>query len=93
MSDLSKLPVAERNRRYWQENLRLITILIVIWFVVSYVPVLFVEALNNIVIAGFPLGYYMGSQGSLIVFVVEIFYYAYAMNKLDAKYGLSDRNR
>ncbi|WP_298815547.1 DUF4212 domain-containing protein [Chloroflexus sp.] len=91
--DLSKLPVAERNRRYWQENLRLITTLIVIWFVVSYVPVLFVEALNNIVIAGFPLGYYMGSQGSLIVFVVEIFYYAYAMNKLDAKYGLSDRDR
>ncbi|MEF3275142.1 MAG: DUF4212 domain-containing protein [Chloroflexus sp.] len=93
MSDLSELPVAERNRRYWQENLRLITILIAIWFVVSYVPVLFVEALNNIVIAGFPLGYYMGSQGSLIVFVVEIFYYAYAMNKLDAKYGLSDRDR
>lgn len=93
MSDLSELPVAERNRRYWQENLRLITILIAIWFVVSYVPVLFVEALNQIVIAGFPLGYYMGSQGSLIVFVVEIFYYAYAMNKLDAKYGLSDRDR
>lgn len=93
MSDLAKLPVAERNRLYWKENLRLITILVAIWFLVSYVPVLFVEALNNVVIAGFPLGYYMGSQGSLIVFVVEIFYYAYAMNKLDAKYGLSDRDR
>lgn len=93
MSDLAKLPAAERNRRYWQENLRLISILLVIWFAVSYVPVPFVETLNNIVIAGFPLGYYMGSQGSLIVFVVEIFYYAYAMNKLDAKYGLSDRDR
>lgn len=93
MSDLSKLPVAERNRLYWSENLRLISILLVIWFVVSYVPVLFVEALNNIVIAGFPLGYYMGSQGSLVVFVIEIFYYAYAMNKLDDKYGLSDRDR
>lgn len=93
MSDLSKLPVAERNRLYWSENLRLISILLVIWFAVSYVPVLFVEALNNIVIAGFPLGYYMGSQGSLVVFVIEIFYYAYAMNKLDDKYGLSDRDR
>ncbi|WP_298482486.1 DUF4212 domain-containing protein [uncultured Chloroflexus sp.] len=93
MSDLAKLPAAERNRLYWKENLRLISILIAIWFVVSYVPVPFVEALNNIVIAGFPFGYYMGSQGSLIVFVVEIFYYAYAMNKLDAKYGLSDRDR
>lgn len=91
MSDLAKLPAAERGKLYWQENLRLIVILLTIWFVVSYLPVPFVSALNTVVIAGFPLGYYMGSQGSLIVFVVEIFYYAYAMNKLDAKYGLSDR--
>jgi putative solute:sodium symporter small subunit len=79
---------SERAKAYWSENLRLITILLVIWFAVSYLPVFFVEQLNQIVIAGFPLGYYMGSQGSLIVFVIEIFYYAYAMNKLDQKYGL-----
>jgi putative solute:sodium symporter small subunit len=71
----------------------LIVILLSIWFAVSYVPVLLVNQLNNIVIAGFPLGYYMGSQGSLIAFVVLIFYYAFAMNKLDDKYGLSDRDR
>ena len=93
MSDLAKLPAAERGRLYWQENLRLIITLLVIWFAVSYVPVPFVSALNNVVIAGFPLGYYLGSQGSLIVFVVEIFYYAYAMNRLDAKYGLGDSDR
>ncbi|MCX7791850.1 MAG: DUF4212 domain-containing protein [Chloroflexaceae bacterium] len=93
MTDLTKLPAEERARLYWQENLRLITTLIIIWFVVSYVPVLFVNQLNNIVIAGFPLGYYMGSQGSLVVFVILIFYYAFAMNRLDAKYGLSDRDR
>lgn len=93
MSDLKKLPAEERARLYWRENQRLIIILLVIWFAVSYVPVLFINQLNNIVIAGFPLGYYMGSQGSLIVFVIQIFYYAYAMNKLDQKYGLSDRDR
>ncbi len=93
MSDPKKLPAEERARLYWQENQRLIVILLAIWFLVSYVPVLFVNQLNNIVIAGFPLGYYMGSQGSLVVFVVLIFYYAYAMNKLDQKYGLSDRDR
>ncbi len=93
MSDPKKLPAEERARLYWQENQRLIIILLAIWFVVSYVPVLFVNQLNNIVIAGFPLGYYMGSQGSLVVFVVVIFYYAFAMNKLDQKYGLSDRDR
>lgn len=93
MSDPKKLPAEERARLYWQENQRLIIILLAIWFLVSYAPVLFINQLNSIVIAGFPLGYYMGSQGSLVVFVIQIFYYAYAMNKLDQKYGLSDRDR
>ncbi|HXV42810.1 MAG TPA: DUF4212 domain-containing protein [Anaerolineae bacterium] len=73
---------------YWQANVRIITILLIIWFVVAYVPPLIVNQLNQIVIAGFPLGYYMGSQGSLIVFVVEIFFYAWYMNRLDEEYGL-----
>lgn len=93
MSDPKKLPQQERAKQYWKENQRLILILLAIWFLVTYVQVMFVNQLNGIVIGGFPMGYYMGSQGSLIVFVVEIFYYAYAMNKLDEKYGLSDRDR
>lgn len=93
MSDPKKLPAEERARLYWAENQRLIVIMLAIWFVVSFVPVLFINQLNQIVIAGFPLGYYMGAQGSLIVFVVQIFYYAFAMNKLDEKYGLSDRDK
>jgi putative solute:sodium symporter small subunit len=80
-----------RIAAYWKENNRLIVILLAIWFLVAYVPPLFVTQLNQIVIAGFPLGYYMGSQGSLIVFVVLIFYYAFAMNRLDEKYGLKDK--
>lgn len=93
MSDPKKLPAEERARLYWQENLRLIVIMLVIWFVVSFIPVLLINQFNTIVIAGFPLGYYMGAQGALIVFVVQIFYYAYAMNKMDEKYGLNDRDR
>jgi putative solute:sodium symporter small subunit len=75
---------------YWRANVRLIGILLVIWFGVSYVPVLFVNQLNRIEIAGFPLGYYMGSQGSLIVFVILIFYYAWRMGQIDRQYGLDD---
>jgi putative solute:sodium symporter small subunit len=75
---------------YWRANLRLITTLLIIWFAVSYVPVLFVNQLNSLVIGGFPLGYYMGSQGSLVVFVLLIFYYAWRMGKLDREYGLDD---
>ncbi|GAB4433686.1 MAG: DUF4212 domain-containing protein [Anaerolineae bacterium] len=80
--------VKARLESYWQANIRIIAILLIIWFAVAYVPPLFVNQLNQIVIAGFPLGYYMGSQGSLIVFVVEIFFYAWYMNKLDEDYGL-----
>lgn len=74
---------------YWKTNIRLITTLLIIWFVVAYIPPLFINGFNQIVIAGFPFGYYMGSQGSLIVFVVLIFYYAWRMNKLDEEYGLT----
>jgi putative solute:sodium symporter small subunit len=81
----------QRAEAYWKENSRLIMTLLAIWFVVAYIPPLFIEQFNQIVIAGFPLGYYMGSQGSLIVFVVLIFYYAFAMNKMDEKYGLKDK--
>lgn len=93
MIDPKKMPVEDRVKAYWRENQRLIVILLAIWFSVSYLPVLFINQLNAIVIGGFPLGYYMGAQGSLIVFVILIFYYAFAMNRLDAKYGMSDRDR
>jgi putative solute:sodium symporter small subunit len=76
---------------YWRANLRIIAILLAIWFAVSYLPVLFVKQLNQIsILTGFPLGYYMGSQGSLIVFVALIFYYAWYMAKLDRQYGLEN---
>ena len=76
---------------YWRANLRLISILLVIWFAVSYLPVLIVNTLNQFnILTGFPFGYYMGSQGSLIVFVLLIFYYAWRMAKLDREFGLDD---
>ncbi|MFQ5613389.1 MAG: DUF4212 domain-containing protein [Anaerolineae bacterium] len=78
---------------YWQSNVRLIRTLLIIWFVVAYAPPLFIKGFNSIVIAGFPFGYYMGSQGSLIVFVILIFYYAWRMNKMDEEYGLTGLKR
>jgi putative solute:sodium symporter small subunit len=75
---------------YWSENKRLTTITLVIWALVSFGAVFFVDALNSIVIFGFPLGYYMGAQGSLIVFVALIFNYSAMMNKIDRKYGLQE---
>ena len=80
----------EKLKAYWAFNVRLTTIVMVIWFVVTYVAIYFTPQLNNIVILGFPFGYYMGAQGSLIIFVILIFWYAFKMNAADKEYGVEE---
>ena len=80
----------QKLREYWSYNIRLTTITMVIWFVVTYVAIFFAPQLDKIVILGFPMGYYMGAQGSLIVFVILIFNYAAKMNKADHDYGVEE---
>lgn len=75
---------------YWSYNVKLTTFTLIIWFIVTYVAIFFSPQLNNIVILGFPLGYYMGAQGSLIIFVWLIFNYAFKMNKADVEYGVQE---
>ena len=79
-----------RPQEYWKYNVRLTMITLFVWFVVTYVAIFFAPELNNIVIFGFPMGYYMGAQGSLIVFVWLIFNYAMKMNKADVDYGVEE---
>ena len=80
----------EKLKQYWAVNVRLTAIIMVIWFVVTYVCAFFAPQLNQIVIAGFPMGYYMGAQGSLVIFVILIFWYAYKMNQADKEYGVEE---
>jgi putative solute:sodium symporter small subunit len=81
----------QQKQEYWSYNLRLTTILLVIWFVVAYLLAgVFAGTLNKVSFLGFPLGYYMAAQGSLIVFVVEIALYAKLMNKKDLEYGIRE---
>jgi putative solute:sodium symporter small subunit len=87
MADLTEL----QKQEYWRYNIKLTTILLVIWFVVTYIiSGLMAGWLNQYVILGFPLGYYMAAQGSLAIFVVEIAVYALLMNRLDLKYGIRE---
>lgn len=81
----------QQKREYWRYNLRLVTILLVIWFVVTYlISGLFAGALNRYTFLGFPLGYYMAAQGSLMIFVIEIAVYARLMNRKDLEYGIRE---
>lgn len=81
----------EKANAYWRDNIRLMSILLAIWFVVSYgCGILLVDVLNKIKIGGFELGFWFAHQGSIYVFVVLIFVYVYKMNKLDKKYDVQE---
>jgi putative solute:sodium symporter small subunit len=84
------MQITERHREYWRKNISITTILLVIWFIVTYVVAFFARPLSSITFFGFPFSFYMAAQGALIVYVVMIFFYAHYMNKLDIKHGVSE---
>ena len=80
----------KEEQSYWKENLTLIIKCLIIWFVVSYgFGIILVDFLNNIQIGGYKLGFWFSQQGSIYVFVILIFYYAYKMDELDKRYKAS----
>ncbi len=80
----------ERARRvYWRRNLRLLTVLLAIWFACSFgLGILLVEPLNRIQVGGFPLGFWFAQQGSIYVFIALIFGYAVWMDRVDRRHGV-----
>ena len=84
------MQLTERHREYWNKNLRITFILLAIWFVTSFVQTWYARELNEIVLFGFPFGFYMAAQGALVIFVVLIWVYAIYMNRLDHRYGVQE---
>jgi putative solute:sodium symporter small subunit len=81
----------EQRSAYWRANLRLVTACLLVWFVVSYGGgILFVEQLNHIELGGFKLGFWFAQQGSIYVFVLLIFFYAWRMNRLDRRHDVQE---
>lgn len=83
------MQLTDKHKEYWQTNLRTTSILLAIWFVATFVMGWFARELNEIVIIG-PLGFYMSAQGSLIIYVLIIWFYARYMNNLDKQYGVEE---
>ena len=78
-------------KEYWKKNLRYLTILLTIWFLVSFgFGILFVDTLDTIRIGGFKLGFWFAQQGSIYVFVALIFVYVKWMNDLDKEYDVHE---
>jgi putative solute:sodium symporter small subunit len=83
------METTEKHRVYWQKNLRLTSILLVIWFVVTFVIGYFARELT-FPFFGWPFSFWVGAQGALVIYVVLIWYYARTMNRLDQEYGVAE---
>ncbi|MEW5864781.1 MAG: DUF4212 domain-containing protein [Pseudomonadota bacterium] len=84
------MQLTEKHREYWRKNLTVTAILLFIWFVVTFVVGYFAIPLSEITFMGWPIPFYMGAQGSLIIYVLIIWFYASYMNKLDQEYGVAE---
>ncbi len=75
---------------HWTRTKGLMVATLLVWAIAGYGIHLFARPLNNIVILGFPLGFYMAAQGSLIIFVVLIFWFAYRQDRIDREFGVAE---
>lgn len=83
----------EDDNKYWQENIRILKILLGIWFIVSFLmSVIFVDQLDVIRIGGFKFGFWMAQQGSIYIYVTLIFVYLRMMDNLDRKYHHEEKD-
>ena len=84
------MQLTEKHIDYWHKNLKLTAVLLAIWFVVTYVMSWYAIPLAEIKFFGWPLSFYMAAQGSLIVYVIIIGYYAWQMRKWDVDHGVQE---
>jgi putative solute:sodium symporter small subunit len=82
------------QEEHWRKTTNLMLIHLGIWFFFGYVIHMFVHVLNKVTIPilGFPLGFYMAAQGSLIVFVVQLFLFAKQQNRIDREFGYAEED-
>ena len=83
------MQLTEKHQEYWSKTLRLTAVLLAIWFIVTYVVGFYARELS-FNFFGWPFAFYMGAQGSLIVYVLIIWYYARSMNQIDKEFGVAE---
>jgi putative solute:sodium symporter small subunit len=86
------MQLTQKHQEYWSKNLRITAILLFIWFVATFVVGYYAREINAAVpnFFGWPLGFFMAAFGSLVIYVLIIWYYASYMGKLDIEYGVDE---
>ena len=87
---MAEKPDTAHLQKYWSKTSRLMWIIFAMWIFFSFVAPLFAIQLNGVKILGFPLGFYMAAQGSLIAFVVLCVWNAISQNKIDEEFGVQE---
>jgi putative solute:sodium symporter small subunit len=84
------MQLTENHVQYWRKNLRITALLLAIWFVSTFVMAFFARELATINFFGWPFSFYMAAQGSLIIYVLIIGFYAMYMAKLDREHDVAE---
>jgi putative solute:sodium symporter small subunit len=84
------LELTQRHQEYWRKNLVITGILLLVWFVFTFVEIWFARELNSITFFGWPLAFWFSAQGSLAIYVAIIGIYAYLMGNLDKEYNVDE---
>ena len=83
------MELTDSHRQYWRKTLNITAVLLVIWFVATFVVGYFARDLN-FNFFGWPFSFWMGGQGSLVIYVAIIGFYAKYMNNLDIEHGVQE---
>lgn len=83
------MQLTDKHKEYWRRNLRLTAVLLFIWSVVTFVFSWYARELNEYSFIG-PLGFYLGAQGALVIYVLIIWFYVKFMNRMDKEYGVHE---
>ena len=86
---MTTLDAAQREA-HWHRTRNLMITHLVIWFIFSFVVHWFAPQLNKISFLDFPLGFYMAAQGSLIIFVIQLFVFAKQQDNIDREFGVAE---
>lgn len=80
----------EAGDRHWTRSLGLAGVILLVWATFALAIPSIVATLNVITVGGFPMGYYMAAQGSLIAIVIVLFLFARRQDLIDVEEGVAE---
>lgn len=81
---------ASKREEHWRRTRGLMIVHLVIWFIFSYLVHWFADDLNKISFMDYPLGFYFAAQGSLAIFVIQLFVFSWQQHRIDVDCGMAE---